>query len=74
MSDKTTIDIKEAADLSFKIIRLLNGLTIGQAEWVLKEAKAWLFQTHRVDTRLAELNEIHQGESLIGNKSGKFSQ
>ena len=43
------IDVPEAHRIAGDIITLLNGLTIGQARWVLQEAKAMLYSTHRVD-------------------------
>ena len=48
-NDKKEIDNKEVNQLSFKIIELLNGLTIGRAIYVLKETKTWLLLSHRVD-------------------------
>ena len=43
------IDVPEAHRIALNIITLLNGLTIGQARWVLQEAEALLCSTHRVN-------------------------
>jgi transcriptional regulator with XRE-family HTH domain len=43
------IDEIEGVGLALGILRKLDGLTIGQAQWVLKLAGEWLCGTHRVD-------------------------
>jgi len=41
---------KAVAELAFKIINILNGVSVGEAQYVLDETKCWLLDSHVVDT------------------------
>jgi hypothetical protein len=40
---------KESMAISYKIAKLLNGVSIGQAGYILSEAKALIYDCHAVD-------------------------
>ena len=47
----------EAQMIAVKIIRLLDGLSVGQANWVLDEACLLINSTHHVDIKSQAFTE-----------------
>jgi hypothetical protein len=69
MSTTKPLSDAEALKIAMEICRLLNGLTIAQAEWVLREASDCLRQNTRVDVSNPDLAAIKQALGIVSRES-----
>lgn len=66
---KKEISEIEAMELAVKIIRLLDGLSIGQANWALSETKQLLYSTQLVDVSGHAFTEALQELEAFSDQS-----
>ena len=56
---------KEAYSTAHEIVKLLDGVRISEARWVLTEAEALLAYTHRVDANNPGLTVEDGGAKIV---------
>lgn len=69
---------KQVAEISLKIIEVLNGIPMGEAIFILGEAKNWLLDSHFVDTSnqrfKAKSEEVQGCGSSLSLSEGQHHQ